>query len=75
MAATKISAEILDMDDRLGTLQVGKLADVIVVNGRPDENLDDLRNVDTVIRDGYRVVVSGHVDMPRHTVEPMKSSH
>jgi hypothetical protein len=31
--------------------------------------------VDMVIRDGYRVVAGGHVDMPRHTVEPMKSSH
>jgi len=42
IAATKINAEILDMDDRLGTLQTGKLADVLVVDGRPDENLDDL---------------------------------
>jgi imidazolonepropionase-like amidohydrolase len=75
VAATKVNAEILDMDDRLGTLQAGKLADVIVVNGKPDENLEDLRNVDMVIRDGYRVVAGGHVDMPRHTVEPMKSSH
>jgi imidazolonepropionase-like amidohydrolase len=59
----------------LGTLQAGKLADVIVVNGKPDENLDDLRNVDLVIRDGYRVVVNGHPETPRHTVEAMKPAH
>ena len=75
VAATKTNSEILDMDDRLGTLQLGKLADVLVVGGRPDENLDDLRNVEMVIRDGYRVVEGGHATMPRHTVEPMKSAH
>ena len=50
------SAKILDMDDRLGTLEAGKLADVIVIDGKPDENLDELSNVDIVIRDGYVVV-------------------
>ena len=72
VAATKTNSEILDMDDRLGTLQQGKLADVLVVSGKPDENLDDLRNVEMVIRDGYRVVEGGRGALPRHTVEPMK---
>jgi imidazolonepropionase-like amidohydrolase len=74
VAATKTNAEILDMDDRLGTLQPGKLGDVLVVNGRPDENLDELAKVDLVIRDGYRVVEQGHAVMPRHKVEPMKAA-
>jgi imidazolonepropionase-like amidohydrolase len=69
VAATKINAEILDMDDRLGTLQPGKLADVLVVNGRPDENLDDLTKVEMVIRDGYQVVREGRVAIPKHTPE------
>jgi len=69
VAATKTNAEILDMDDRLGTLQAGKLADVLVVTGRPDENLDDLGKVDLVIRDGFPVVEGGRVAIPRHTVE------
>lgn len=71
VAATKTNSEILDMDDRLGTLQVGKLADVLVVNGKPDENLDDLAKVDTVIRDGYIAVEKGRATQPRHTVVPM----
>lgn len=75
VAATKINAEILDMDDRLGTLQPGKLADVLVVDGRPDENLDELAKVDVVIRDGYQVVEGGHLAVPRHTTEkPWKST-
>jgi imidazolonepropionase-like amidohydrolase len=69
VAATKTNSEILDMDDRLGTLQPGMLADVLVVNGKPDENLDDLAKVDVVIRDGYPVVVGGRIAIPRHTAE------
>jgi imidazolonepropionase-like amidohydrolase len=74
IAATKTNAEILDMDDRLGTLQPGELADVLVVNGRPDENLDDLAKVELVIRDGYQVVQGGRATLPRHTVAPMKAA-
>ena len=70
VAATKTSAEILDMDDKLGTLEIGKLADVIVVNGEPDKNLDDLANVDIVVRDGYLVVEDGHVVIQRHVPLP-----
>lgn len=66
MTATKTNAELLDMDDRLGTLEAGKLADVIVVAGRPDEKLDDLAKVDVVIRDGYVVLEGGRASLPRH---------
>src|SRR6266699_2824242 len=72
MAATKTNSEILDMDDRLGTLQPGKLADVLVVAGRPDVNLDDLAKVDLVIRDGYIEVQGGQTVIGRHTPVPMK---
>ena len=71
VAATKTSAEILDMDDRLGTLEPGKLADVLVVNGKPHLNLDDLARVDIVIRDGHVVVEDGRVVIPRHVTEPV----
>ena len=74
VAATKINSEILDMDDRLGTLQPGKLADVLVVNGKPDENLDDLAKVEIVIRDGYIAVENGRAALPRHAVVPMTAA-
>jgi len=70
VAATKTNSEILDMDDRLGTLAPGKLADVLVVAGRPDVNLDELAKVDLVIRDGYTLVEAGKVTPPRHNVAP-----
>ena len=64
--ATKTNAEILDMDDKLGTLEANKLADILVIRGKPDHNLEDLRNVDLVIRDGYIVIKDGNIFMERH---------
>jgi imidazolonepropionase-like amidohydrolase len=69
--ATKTNAEILDMDDKLGTLEVGNLADVLVVDGRPDEELDDLAKVDLVIRDGHVVVRDGQALLPPRRHKPM----
>lgn len=54
-AATKTNAELLLMADRIGTLEAGKLADVILVQGNP---LNDIRimcnadNIKLVIQDG-----------------------
>jgi imidazolonepropionase-like amidohydrolase len=69
-AATRVGAEILGMEDKLGTLQPGKLADVLVVRGNPDDNLRDLENVELVIRDGYIVVDDGRIFVPRHVPVP-----
>ncbi len=66
MAATLVNAEILDMDRLLGSLEPGKLADVLIVDGRPDECLDDLKNVHTVIRDGHIVLEQGRLRQERH---------
>ena len=59
------------MDDKLGTLAPGKLADVLIVNGKPDQTLDDITKVDVVIRDGSVVVEGGRVSIPRHVPLPM----
>jgi imidazolonepropionase-like amidohydrolase len=64
--ATRVNAELLDMGDRLGTLEPGKLADVLVVGGNPDQRIEDLNNVDLVIRDGRLQVQGGQVVIPKH---------
>jgi imidazolonepropionase-like amidohydrolase len=64
--ATKTNAEMLDMGDKLGTLEAGKLADVTIIDGRPDVDLDDLAKVSLVIRDGYIEVENGRLYVPRH---------
>ena len=61
VAATRDSARILGMDDKLGTIEVGKLADLLVVEGDPLTDLGALANVAEVFRDGYWVVRNGAV--------------
>jgi hypothetical protein len=51
-AATKTNAEILGQIDELGTIEVGKLADIIIVDGNPLRNIEVLDYVDIVIKDG-----------------------
>lgn len=46
-AATKTGAEVLMRDD-IGTLEQNKLADIIVVEGNPLDNISILRNPDNV---------------------------
>jgi len=70
-AATKHNAEILDMADKLGTLEPNKLADILVIDGKPDLNLDDMKNVNLVIRDGFIVVKKGQVIVERHPDQPI----
>jgi len=69
--ATLGNARLLDMDDRIGSLEPGKLADIIIVDGRPDEDLDALARVETVIRDGRVMVEKGRVVMAPHVPAPM----
>lgn len=70
VAATRTSAEILDMQDKLGTLTAGKLADVLVIDGRPETDLRDLLKVAVVIRDGRVVVEDGRVQAIPQIVVP-----
>jgi imidazolonepropionase-like amidohydrolase len=39
LQATKNSAEIAGLGDKLGTVKIGKLADLIVIDGNPDEDI------------------------------------
>ena len=51
-AATKTNAEILGRFHELGTIEPGKLADIIVIDGNPLADIDALGRVDIVIKDG-----------------------
>ena len=54
-AATLWPARFLRVEDDLGTLAPGRLADIIAVRGDPLHNMGVLRNVDVVIQGGKRV--------------------
>lgn len=51
-AATIRAAEVLGAQERIGSLTVGKLADLIAVRGNPAEDLSALRSIELVIKDG-----------------------
>lgn len=70
-AATRVNAQILDMDELIGTIEPGKLADILVVDGRPDEDLDQLKNVFMVIRDGHVLVDHGRIYVEPHEGWPL----
>jgi imidazolonepropionase-like amidohydrolase len=56
VAATSSAAELMGMRDRLGTLEPGKIADVVVVDGDPFD-FEKLRDrIEQVWKDGVRVV-------------------
>jgi imidazolonepropionase-like amidohydrolase len=52
VAATRNGAEVCDLLDETGTLEVGKSADVIVVNGNPLKDMEDVSKVDLVFKAG-----------------------
>ena len=54
-AATQVAAEFLGQDARLGTLEVGKLADLVILGGNPLEDIRQIRQVEAVLRDGQTV--------------------
>jgi len=56
-AATRINARIIGRQRELGTIEPGKLADIIVVKGDPLFNITALGHVETVVKDG--VVLKG----------------
>jgi imidazolonepropionase-like amidohydrolase len=51
-AATKTNAEILGQFDELGTVEVGKLADLVIVRANPLANIANVGSVDIVVSDG-----------------------
>ncbi len=49
---TMNGAKFLGRDAKVGTIAAGKQADLVVVNGDPSVNIADVRNVETVFKQG-----------------------
>jgi imidazolonepropionase-like amidohydrolase len=56
LAATRHGAAVCGVGNELGTIEVGKLADLIVVGGNPLEDIQNVRQLKLVLKEG--VVVS-----------------
>lgn len=55
-AATRDAASYIGLGAQLGTLEGGKLADIIIVDGNPLEDISSLRDVKVVVKSGQIVV-------------------
>ena len=53
--ATKNGAELLGMGDQLGTIERGKIADLLIVKGNPAKDISILqnrKNLHAIMKDG-----------------------
>ena len=50
--ATHNGAKFLGEDQKIGTLEVGKQADIVVIKGDPSKDIKDIENVELVFKDG-----------------------
>lgn len=53
-AATRVAAKVVGYGDRIGTVEKGKWADLISVEGNPLEDINVLRRIRLVMKDGVR---------------------
>jgi imidazolonepropionase-like amidohydrolase len=51
-SATAVPAEAMGLGADLGTLEPGKLADLVIVDGDPLTTITDLRKTRRVVKDG-----------------------
>ena len=54
-SATSINAKVFGLQDQLGAIRPGLLADILVVDGRPDQTIQDLRKIRLVMKQGEPV--------------------
>jgi imidazolonepropionase-like amidohydrolase len=52
LAATSVNAAILRMSERIGRIRPGMLADIIAVPGDPTTNIEAVRDVRFVMKNG-----------------------
>lgn len=65
---THNGARVLGVDDELGTVEQGKRADLVLIDGNPIENTSDIRNVTTVFKDGVGYDSGGLIETVRGVV-------
>ena len=54
---TKVAAEALGVCDKVGTVEVGKQADLLILSGNPFDDIKELRKIKVVIKRGIEINV------------------
>lgn len=52
VCATARAAELLGLSEQIGTIETGRLADILIVNNNPLEDMNCIRDIYVVIKDG-----------------------
>ena len=52
---TNEAAKLLQVKDNLGTLEPGKRADIVILGGNPLDDIDQVANLVSVLKDGHPV--------------------
>jgi imidazolonepropionase-like amidohydrolase len=66
--ATENGAKYLGDDERIGTLAAGKQADLVLINGDPSKNIEDIEKVETVFKAGVGYDAAKLIDSVRGQV-------
>lgn len=67
-AATRDPAEAYGVGEHLGTIESGKLADMVFVDGNPLERIEDANNIEMVMKNGRLYTIEDLLEMvPENT--------
>ncbi len=66
--ATLNGAKWLNAEDRIGSIETGKQADLVVIQGNPVAKISDVRNVRIVFKQGVGYDPQKLIDSVKHTV-------
>jgi hypothetical protein len=69
-AATKWAAELLSQSEELGTIEAGKLADLLILRRDPLQDIKAMRDIDVVMQDGDVMQTGYHFDYANPFAEP-----
>lgn len=72
-SSTRWAAELLHIDDRLGTIEAGKQADMVILGADPLKDISNTKQIEQVILAGKRIDTSYHSDyeFPFHQLGPV----
>lgn len=72
VSATKSAAEAIRLDDDLGTIEKGKIADILAIDGSPDRDIKVLQEKEKIkmVMKAGGVFVDRFSDTPRYVVHP-----